>query len=118
MRRLLALGILLLLPVTATGYECEYRRVSLKDRKVTVTLPPPVGATTAIVEKGITGVVQFMEFEKGQWRYSISWDGALVLNRIHAPDGKHFDYYFPSAAIMENDVLKSDTAEPSMTCRE
>lgn len=111
--------LLLTAPAFAAAYDCEYRRISLKDRTVATTLPYNGNpATSALVEKGMTGVVQFMKLDKGQWRYQMSWDGAMVLNRIHSPDGKHFDYYFPAAGIVETDVAKTETAEPSMSCRE
>lgn len=108
-----AIGVIVMLLglVVAHAYDCDYRRVSLKERTVHVVLPPPIGNTTAIIEKGMTGKVLFLEHEDGQWRYRIQWDGAMVLNRnLGTP------YYFPAPGIVEDNVLKSETADPSMSC--
>jgi hypothetical protein len=118
--RLRAALLLALVPSAAWGYDCDYRRVSLRERTTTTTLARGnvrVHAT-AIVEKGMSGVVQFMEHERGQWVYRIVWDGAMVSNTIVGPDGSRTTYYFPAPSIQEDGVLKSETAEPSIACVE
>lgn len=120
MRSVIAAVVLVLTAVEARAYECDYRRVSLKDRSISIPASGPTMATTALVEKGMTGVVDFMAFDgAGHPVYRMRWDAALVLTRIYPPNGGHaLQYYYPTAGITEGGVLKSDTAEPSITCRE
>lgn len=106
MRTLALLVFLTALPSVAVAYECEYRRVNLRDMR-TVQVTVGVRTTHALIEKGMTGVVEFMEREAGRWVYRIRWDAGLVLNRIVPPVGPAIDYYFPQPGILEDNVLRS-----------